>query len=219
MTYLQIDFKTGKFYNYSKEPKEGYEKQGEKGFRKYYDDVIGSISYVSQRTNENLRAEELLIGLKGIDGEEYEVQIQLYIKDTIYTDFVTSFLSYSPNFKKGVVYTIRPYNFTPEGSKWAKIGFSIKDGEEKVARLSREIIKRDGTVLPGEIPAIKWEEKRGKWAANKDDMLDFLYEKLEELKERFKKDISSTPKAQTPKATAPKKEQAIKEEASDDLPF
>ena len=222
--YLQLAYSEGKFFEYSKTQKEGFNehknKEGiQKGFRKYYDSVEGTLESIRVEANQYLTGnpEELQISLKDKDGNYVVITMMLLDINKDYSTFAESFLVHLPNMNKGVVYTITPYNFKNDKDRTIA-GLSFKDGETKVARLIQSAVYKDGTVKEGDIPAIKWttNKRTGKQEPNSEDKFFYLKEVLDKGLEKyaFVKKESTIPQTtdSTPTQTPVNQE-------DDDLPF
>ena len=219
--YLQVAYSEGKFFEYSKTQKEGFNehknKEGiQKGFRKYYDSIEGTLESIRVENNQHLQGnpEEVRISFKDSSGDYVVVTMMMLDVNKDYSTFVESFLRHLPNLKKGIVYTVTPYNFENEnGRKIA--GLSIKDGEQKVPQLTQSAVYKDGTVKEGDIPAIKWttNKRTQKAEADSEDKFFYLKAVLDKGLETFAytRNESSIPQTNPPQpATASE---------SDELPF
>lgn len=230
--YLQVAYSEGKFFEYSKTQKEGFNehknKEGiQKGFRKYYDSIEGTLESFRVEANQYLTGnpEELRISFKEANGDYIIVTIMLLDIKKDYSTFAESFLVHLPNMEKGIVYTISPYNFENENGK--KIaGLSFKNGETKVPRLIQGAVYKDGTVKEGDIPAVKWTTNKRTETAEADSEEKFFYLKdvLTKGLEKFAyvKNESSIPQTPAPSPTpaeAKTAKQPVTISESDDLPF
>lgn len=218
--YLQVAYSEGKFFEYSKTQKEGFNehknKEGiQKGFRKYYDSIEGTLESMRVMTNQHLTGnpEELQVSFKDVNGDYVVVTMMLLDQNKDYSTFVESLLVHLPNMDKGIVYTITPYNFENEnGRKIA--GLSFKIGDTKVPRLIQSAVYKDGTVKEGDIPAIKWTTNKRTNKAEADSEEKFFYLKgvLDNALEKF---VYTRTESSIPQTNAP---QAVSQE-DDQLPF
>lgn len=219
--YLQVAYSEGKFFEYSKTQKEGFNehknKEGiQKGFRKYYDSIEGTLESIRVENNQHLQGnpEEVRISFKDSNGDYIVITMMMLDVNKDYSTFVESFLRHLPNLKKGVVYKVTPYNFENEnGRKIA--GLSFKDGEEKVPQLTQSAVYKDGTVKEGDIPAIKWTTNKRTQKAEADSEDKFFY--LKEVLEKGLKDFAYT-RNQSPTVNTPAV-QTVVDEDDDQLPF
>lgn len=233
--YLQLEFGSGMFFDYSKEQKEGYVKhvstKGNESYRKYYKDgvngVLDSVSIYDGKFGQ-----QISISLK--DGDEiYYLPVAIYDqKGQVDNSYAESLIKLLPVLEKGQNLSINGYNFTPEGEKYAKIGFSIKASGEKLKSTVTNSYYKDGVLVPGDVPAIEWVEKLNKKRPSavsleaKDAYLLGLLER-EEARLTWKSD---SPKTEAPsenkKVPAATPDQAFAQSApspqddyEDDLPF
>ena len=83
--YLQLEFMTGKVFEYSKEPQEGYVEftstKGNKSYRKYHQGITGELDSVSIRDTNF--GQELSVTLKS---DEASMYLNFALKDQ--KDFV-----------------------------------------------------------------------------------------------------------------------------------
>lgn len=221
--YLQLDYGKGKFFQYSKEEQEGYEKhentKGTVSYRKYIDAIQGELVSMRIEKNEKLKgAEELTVSLKDTDGNYINATFGLLDSKDNYSSFSESLIRHLPNMKRGEIYYIQPFNFKNDKDRELK-GFSIKINDskgEKVQKLSQSYIGKDGVTVAGDIPAVIWVEKRGKNTPDKTAQQDYLYEVLEKAKTELEfKKSESTPQPEPIKASV---NTPVLEEG-DDLPF
>lgn len=247
--YLQLEFGSGKFFQYSKEVLDGYVEhtstKGNVSYRKYYSEgVTGVLDSVS--IYDGKFGQQISISLK--DGEDiFYLPISIYDqKQQVDNTYAESLIKLLPQLEKGQTLTVSGYNFIPEGEKYAKIGLSIKVSGEKIkSTITNSYYNKEGVLVKGDIPALEWVEKLGKRKPsavsleNKDAYLLNLLEK-EEARLTWKKDENNTteqpakPAAATkaePKDEAPAKAvptataseafdaPIVAEDEDDDLPF
>lgn len=228
--YAQLEFGTGLFFEYSGTEKEGYEKhtstKGNISYRKYYKDGISGV-LESVSLFDGKFGQQLSMNIKNGDNVYY-VPVDLYDqKGSVDNNFAESLIKLLPNLKKGQNLTVKGYNFTPEGEKYAKIGLSITaDGGKLKSALTNSYYK-DGALVEGDVPALVWVEKLGKKkpsAVSVEAKDDYLLKVVQEQTERLKwvsgesSNINHTP------STPPKpKQEEFKgvgtQYETDDLPF
>lgn len=223
--YLNLEFGTGKFFIYSKEEKEGYEKhvssKGNTSYRKYFDEVVGELGSVS--VYDGKFGQQISMNIKNGD-EVYYAPIDLYDQRSNVSTYGESLIKLLPKLKKGDQVAVRGYNFTPEGEKYAKIGISIKVDGDKVKSNMTNAYYKDGKLVEGDIPAIKWKQdalgKNKPSAASLEAKDEFLIEALKKETDRLKwvKGGEATP---SKSETSPKKEKAkvVVDKEEDTLPF
>jgi hypothetical protein len=213
--YLQLEFMTGKVFEYSKEPQEGYvaftSKTGKVSYRKYHQGITGELDSVSIRDTNF--GQELSVTLKTEDAAMYLNFALKDQKDFVDSSYAEDLISKLPNMEKGRTYTINPYRFTPEGDKYDKTGVSIKQGDLKIEKaFTNSYINKEGVKVEGDIPAVVWKKdatgKNKPSAASKEARSDMFLEILATQAERLKWTSSnttgyaSTTPAQETKATA-----------------
>ena len=234
--YLQLEFGSGKFYSYSKEEKEGFEKhtssKGNVSYRKYYDRIEGTldgVAVVKTKFGE-------VLDFRFINNDVLiHCPYQLYDQKGHISTFGEASIKFLPELKKGEKYTMSPYNFLPEGETYSKVGVSFKDENGvKIVPSLRNSFYKDGKLFKGDIPAVKLAEKRGK---NMPDLVSleektyYLYNVIQENLDKLKSsEVSrniSIPGNENRRPTViqePVKEEAQKtklvvEEDDDELPF
>lgn len=238
--YLQLEFGSGHFFDYSKEEKEGYVKhtstKGNVSYRKYFKDGVSGI-LESVSIYDGKFGQQISMNVK--DGDEiYYLPVDIYDQSKqVDNTYAESLIKLLPLLEKGQNVTVSGYNFKPDDSKYSKIGFSIKVSGEKLKSEITNSYYKDGELVPGDVPAIVWVEKLGKKKPSassievKDEFLLSLLER-EEARLTWKKESTneaeapkkeeqpkeSAPKAQTP-APAAKNSTPTPSEDDDDLPF
>lgn len=220
--YLNLEFGSGNFFEYSKEEKDGYEKhvssKGNTSYRKYFKDgVSGVIESVS--VYDGKFGAQISMNIKNGD-DVYYTPVDLYDQRGNVSTFGESLIKLLPNLNKGDNVTVRGYNFTPEGEKYAKIGVSIKVNDNKVKSAFTNAYYKDGKLVKGDIPAIEWKKdalgKNKPSATSLEKKDEFLIGVLKEQTERLKWDGNSSNTSTEP---VEKKEPTPVKEVSDDLPF
>lgn len=187
MKYLQIEYKTGNLFQYSKEEKEGFEKhvssKDNVSYRNYHKNVLeGDFNGVELDKNTPIGAQiKVLINNTNLD-DNVMVQIPLYnSKGNIDRNYATSLIRFLPNLSLGD--HIKFYSFSLETDQGNTIkGVSIKDGEgKKLERLSMSYYdKEKGEVVKGDVPTVEkvGEDALGKPRFDATKKEDFLAEVL-----------------------------------------
>lgn len=191
--YLQLEFGSGIFFDYSKEEKLGYDKhtssKGNVSYRKYYKDgVSGVLESVS--IYEGKFGNQVSMNIKDGDNVYYvpvDIADQKGSVDT-YAESLTKFL---PQLEKGQQIAVRGYNFTPEGDKYAKIGISITvDGVKLKSVMTNAYYNKEGILVDGNIPALVWKKdalgKNKPSAVSLEAKNDYLLEVIKEQTDRLK---------------------------------
>jgi hypothetical protein len=239
--YLQLEFGSGLFFDYSKEEKDGYVKhtstKGNVSYRKYFKDGVSGI-LESVSIYDGKFGQQISMNVK--EGDEiYYLPIDIYDQSKqVDNTYAESLIKLLPLLEKGQNVTVTGYNFKPEDSKYSKIGISIKVSGEKLKSEITNSYYKDGELVPGDVPALVWVEKLGKKKPSassieaKDEFLLSLLEK-EEARLTWKKEDNnsetpkqeeqpkeSAPKAQTPApAAAAANSTPTPSDDDDDLPF
>lgn len=191
--YLQLEFSTGKIFEYSKEPKEGYveftSSKGNKSYRKYHKGITGELESVSIRDTQF--GQEVSLSLKQNDSVFYLSFSLMDQKGFVDSNYCEDLIAKLPNLEKGATYTVTPFRFIPEGKTYDQTGVSIKQGDLKIAKAyTNSYTTKEGEAVKGDIPAIVWKKdatgKNKPSAASKEVRSDFLLEKLTEQAERLK---------------------------------
>jgi len=235
--YLQLDFSTGLMFEYSSTAKEGFDKhesENKKGqtvisYRKFYKKgvtgVLESVSLYDKKMGENTIKQLSLTLNNGVN--IYYTPFNLYSQNGSFDVFAESVIKHLPNLQKGTEYTIFPYNFTPEGSKYSQKGVSIKTGETKVEKIS-ETYTKEGKLIKGDVPALVYKEnpldptKKKVSAVSLEERNDYLAGVLKVACERLawvrdgEAKSNTPPPAATPKAPKPEN---VSASVTDDLPF
>jgi len=223
--YLQLEFGSGLFFEYSKDAKDGYEKhtstKGNESFRKYYKDGVSGV-LESASIFEGKFGNQLSLNIK--DGDEvYYVPVDIADQRGNVDTFAESLIKVLPKLNKGDKVTVRGYNFIPEGEKYSKIGISVTANDVKLKGLSNAYFK-DGVLVEGDIPATAWKKdalgKNKPTAVSLEAKNDYLLEVLKNETERLKWVANeSAPTQQTPAPTTKQEEAKGVEQPKSDLPF
>ena len=227
--FLKLEGSTGKFFEIQKEEKEGYEKftstTGKVSYRKHYKNITGEL--VNTEIRDTDYGQKFQLAFKTED-TIFKLELNIFSQDgNVENRYMESIIKFLPNLKKGDTYTTLAYNFIPEGDKYAKVGFSFKKGTEKVELALKNSYYKDGNLVEGDIPAIKWVEKLGKKkpsAASLEVKDEYLLKVLQENNDRLKYgSLDSNILAhyeEIAKEEAPKKAAAVAATIEDDdLPF
>lgn len=213
--YLQLEFGSGLFFDYSKDEKQGYDKhtstKGNVSYRKYYKDgVTGILESVS--IYEGKFGNQISMNIK--DGDNvYYVPVDIADQKGNVDTYAESLIKFLPQLNKGLNITVKGYNFIPEGDKYSKIGISISvDGAKIKSELTNAYVNKGGTVVDGNIPALVWKKdalgKNKPTAVSQEAKNDYLLEVLKAQTDRLKwvqgesQAPTPAPKAETKSANA-----------------
>ena len=191
--YLQLEFGSGLFFDYSKEEKQGYDKhtstKGNVSYRKYYKDgITGILESVS--IYEGKFGNQISMNIK--DGDNiYYVPVDIADQKGNVDTYAESLIKFLPQLDKGVNLTVKGYNFTPEGDKYSKIGVSISiDGVKIKSEMTNAYYNKEGVLVDGNIPAIVWKKdalgKNKPTAVSQEAKNDYLLEVLKAQTDRLK---------------------------------
>lgn len=191
--FLQLEFGSGLFFDYSKEEKQGYDKhtstKGNVSYRKYYKDGVSGI-LESASIYEGKFGNQISLNIK--NGEDvYYVPVDIADQKGNVDTYAESLIKFLPQLNKGSNITIKGYNFTPEGDKYSKIGISISiDGVKIKSEMTNAYINKEGLLVAGNIPAIIWKKdvlgKNKPTAISQEAKNDYLLEVLKEQTDRLK---------------------------------
>ena len=210
--YLQLEFGSGLFFDYSKEEKQGYDKhtstKGNVSYRKYYKDGVTGV-LESASIYEGKFGNQISLNIKNGD-DIYYVPVDIADQKGNVDTYAESLIKFLPQLNKGISLTIKGYNFTPEGDKYAKIGISISiDGVKVKSEMTNAYVNKEGVLVEGNIPALTWKKdalgKNKPTAVSQEAKNDYLLEVLKVQTDRLKwvQGETATPSAPTHTNTVP----------------
>ena len=233
--YLQLEFGSGLFFDYSKDEKQGYDKhtstKGNVSYRKYYKDGISGI-LESASIYEGKFGNQISLNIK--DGDDvYYVPVDIADQKGNVDTYAENLIKFLPQLEKGINFTIKGYNFTPEGDKYSKIGISISiDGTKVKSEMTNAYVNKEGIFVEGNIPALTWKKdalgKNKPTAVSQEAKNDYLLEVLKVQTDRLKwvqgETSTTTPSSPKPVPTASPSQAFepatnVKTEIVNDLPF
>lgn len=241
--YLDLDFSTATFYEYSKTEKEGFESHTDSNdrvsFRKFYNKgVYGLLQSISIRdTNYGKK-----LSVRLLDGDNlFLMTFPLYSANgQIDNRFAEPLICTFPNMSLEQAYRLFPYRIekTFEGNTKPNTfyGVSVKLADLDKHEVSDAVLpkykkaKKDEVVTDAHIPKVEFKEQLGSWKPTpasigiKDE---FLIKVLEGALEKlgYKDNNSQNTASQPTQATPPQSTGDMPETASiapledDDLPF
>ena len=176
--YLSLDQKTGRFFEYSKEPKEGWEKN-------VYTSKDGSSTSTTYRNYYPAGVRGKFKGIKlqdGKFGKQFQVGLEEdgvtrilsfpYKSQKGYHDdnFLVPLLKVFPNMETEEVYTIKAYRFLPADSIYERSGVKVEDsnGESLKWAISEAYMKKTGELVEGDIPPKKFNKTKNSKKAEMD---------------------------------------------------
>ncbi len=234
--YLQVDYKTGNIFQFSKTIQEGYEShintKGTESWRKIFKKgLYAKLEGVSIRDTDF--GKEISLYTKMGNGDTAYLNFPLFDQKKNLASYAESLITILPSLRVGESYRFFPYNIKGDNDKYANVGVSVVladlsnesviEGAEKPVRLSYSYTNKEGVAVKGDIPAIVWEEDfDGSKTMNSKAKNKFLYDTLN----AFIAKLGGAPaQAATPapiQASAPVAPQAnvaAPVENHDDLPF
>ena len=233
--YLQLEFGSGLFFDYSKEEKQGYEKhvstKGNTSYRKYYKDGVSGI-LESVSIYEGKFGNQISMNIKNGD-DVYYVPVDIVDQKGNVDTYAESLIKFLPQLEKGMNVSVRGYNFTPEGDKYSKIGISVSvNGEKLKATMTNAYYNKEGELVSGDIPALVWKKdalgKNKPSAVSQEAKNDYLLTVLKEQTDRLKwvqgesaqqPQQTESPKNAVPTATPEQAFEAPKPQTENKLPF
>lgn len=191
--YLQLEFGSGLFFDYSKDEKQGYDKhtstKGNVSYRKYYKDgVTGILESVS--IYEGKFGNQISMNIKNGD-DVYYVPVDIADQKGNVDTYAESLIKFLPQLSKGINITVKGYNFTPDGDRYSKIGISISiDGNKIKSEMTNAYVSKEGVLVEGNIPALTWKKdalgKNKPTAVSQEAKNDYLLEVLKVQTDRLK---------------------------------
>ena len=190
--YLQLEFGSGLFFDYSKEEKQGYvahtSTKGNVSYRKYYKDGVTGV-LESASIYQGKFGNQISLNIKN-EEDVYYVPIDIADQKGNVDTYAESMIKLLPELSKGDVITIKGYNFTPEGDKYSKIGMSVVRGGIKIKPSLTNAYYKDGILVDGNIPATVWKKdvlgKNKPTAVSLETKNDYLLEVLKKETDRLK---------------------------------
>lgn len=220
-TYLQVEYSTGKIFEYSKDEKEGFVEhtntKNVTSYRRFLDKgLYGTITKVEKRDSNF--GDQISVTVVDTSGNTNYLSIPLFDGKRNISTFAEGFITNLKGLELNKPYRIYPYSIENEGKSYKTTGVSIKHANLSDMTVSDSVEKytqsymKDGEEVKGDIPKIEWKEKMGTSTPDKDAKNEFLYNIFDSY---VKSSTNEQPK-QKAKAT-PKPQQ--EEELDEDLPF
>ncbi len=231
--YLQVDFKSGNIFQFSKTIQEGYEShintKGVESWRKFFKKgLYAKLEGVSIRDTNF--GKEISLYTKMGNGDTAYLNFPLLDQKRNLASYAESLITVLPSLKVGESYRFFPYNIKDDGATYGNIGVSVVlanlenesvlEGVDKPKRLSYSYRSKDGIDVKGDIPAIVWEEDyTGAKIKNESAKNKFLYEALNKFIAGLSSQAPTQASTPAPQAAAPKTEPKVETPTHDDLPF
>lgn len=180
VTYLNLESSTGHLFEYSKEPKEGFEKhEFEKDnvtkvtYRRYFKHgIFGRLVNITSKETDF--GTHMSICMEG-EEEKFFISFPFFTQKSQITDWARTVIAYIPGLEEGKAYRFFPYVIENEnertGKKYKNYGCSFRyarlsdqaiDDVNLPPQLTNQFVNKDGEITKeGDIPAIEWEEAPG----------------------------------------------------------
>ncbi len=206
--YLKIEGSTGLLFEQSKTQAEGFERvefvnpsTGEKGitYKRYLKEgVFGLLSGVKHKINEFESRKIQSIGVALTNGEDrFFLDIPLLNQKGDIGSYAESFIMKLPFLQEGKAYRIYPYAIDNKDNDRKNYGIAINraklsdnaiDKVNKIQTLTRtRIDKETKEVIPGDVPAVDWQESfDGKLKPNSDKKNAALFKVFQDNLIEFK---------------------------------
>lgn len=168
--YLQLEFKTGNLYQYSKDPADGFEqhinKNNKISYRKYWKEGVYGV-YRGTTVRKTDFGKEISIHLIDVNGQNIYINFQLFDQQKNIAAYAESFIALIPGMEMNYVYRVFPYAMEKEGTDFKNYGVSVRHADMHnrtvredfpVERLTFERNPKDGEHVPGDVPAIEWKK-------------------------------------------------------------
>lgn len=198
--YLQLEAGSGNLFEYSKEPKEGFEKhvsinkstQTETtSYRKYHKEgVFGTLSSFSTRESE--RGGQKIMELSIVmDNGDTRFYINFPLKDAkgYIQSYAVAAIAYLPALVEGKAYRIFPYAIPRKDNptkknygvaiNFARLSDNAVDKDNKITQLTYEAQSKDGKITPGDIPRVIWNDVAGAMIGDGTNRTVYLWDILQ----------------------------------------
>lgn len=191
--YLELNGKEGRFFEYSKEPKEGFEKHtkesGDVSYRKTYEKgAIGKLKYINEKEDDfgKGKVKSAVLVVEDENNDNLYLKVPVMNSKGSLNEYFEDLATLLPNLKVGETYRVYPYsmdttytNKTGEVKPTTNRGFSISTydvaNDVKLVKIERAHKYGEG----GDIPDVIWtpETDMGvtKNVKNDKEKRNFLY--------------------------------------------
>ena len=169
--FLQAEWSTGNVFEYSKEPKEGFQEftssKGNVSYRRYLDAGLIGI-YKGFTIRDSQFGKQISIAVVTQDGTMNYLQLPIFNEKNQLTPFTEGFTTYLPYLKADYIYRFFPYNIKDKaenGKEYTKMGMSVKyvmndyatiNGAHSVERMTQTYTTKTGEHVVGMIPEAFW---------------------------------------------------------------
>ncbi len=225
--YLQLDWKTAKFFEHSAEEKIGFEPHTNTkdvvSYRRYHNDgVIGT--YLGTEVRDSKIGQRIQSSWQ-VHNTVYKAQIPMLSPGGEFTDYAESFIRTLSNLVKGTQYRMYPYFIEKDAeNKYEKRGISFKEGGKEGEKVPPLLSYAADAPAELQIPRLVWKERMGKKApsaASVEAKFDFLAEWLEKFTSKAEapaQEYSKVPVGEDMELPSTNKN-PVPQGEDDDLPF
>jgi hypothetical protein len=210
--YLQVEFKSGNVFEFSKDEKQGFEEhKNSKGvvtYRKYYKEGIYGI-YKGTTIRDTKFGREVSIHLVDSYGNNCFLSLPLFTQKKTIAPYVESFITVLPSMEKEYVYRVFPYSMQREGTEYKNYGVSVMHADmyEKTVRKDYPLERlsygkwgENEEWIDGDIPKAEWVESvDGGKEQDRRERDRFLYKVLEENASHYEKTSNHVTSSEPPK--------------------
>lgn len=212
--YLQTEFKSGKLFEFSKDPQEGFEPhtntKGVISYRRYIKEGIYGI-YRGTTIRDTNFGKEISIQMVSVENDNIYMSFPLFDQKKSIASYAESFIAVLPAMELNYVYRVLPYAMDNDKG-YKNYGVSVKHADMHaktvredypLARLTYTYDKKvgDGYVrTEGDIPAVVWETGvTGDKEKNTKEKDRYLYQVLESNASVYEKVSNKTTGGEPPK--------------------
>lgn len=219
--YLQVEFKSGLLFQYSKDSKEGFEEhkstKNKISYRKYWKGgLYGVYRGTSIRVSDF--GKEISIHMIDKGGDNVYVSLPLFDQQKNIAAYAESYISIISSMELNYVYRIYPYAMENERG-YKNYGVSIRHADmhdetiredHLLDKLSFSYEKKSGEVISGDVPMIKWtKDFDGSMKKDCSERNEYLYNVL--MKFATEKTVGASNKVTKDEAPEPYTGTFIKE--------
>lgn len=166
--YLQVEFKSGNLFQYSKDPEDGFEKhinsKNTISYRKYWKQGAYGV-YRGTTVRETKFGKEVSIHLINVEGKNVFISLPLFDEKKNIAAYAESFIATLPYLEANFVYRIFPYAMEKDGTDYKNYGVSVRHADMHaetvredfpIDRLSFAYETKAGEVVEGDVPKVEW---------------------------------------------------------------
>jgi hypothetical protein len=166
--YLQVEFKSGNLFEYSKDQKDGFEEhvntKNKISYRRYIKEGVYGV-YRGTVVKESPFGKEVSIHMIDENQVNFYITIPLFDQSKNISSYAEDYIATLPAMEMNYVYRIFPYSLENDGRKRYGVSVRHADMHDKTVRedyildkLTFSYTKKNGESFEGDIPEIVWEE-------------------------------------------------------------